>query len=165
VPIKPQYLVRGEDGRPLPPTELVEKLRQFDPRIGLFYTNAAWAITEAWTEEDPRRARIQAGEMQPEFAFDIAGYLPVTCSLDEALPYIERELRNHTAESFAALRYTAQHWNEVTQPAMLEETMRTAVDDDMHAMNIVSKDPGRVSVISDISPRAARRALQRKSAG
>lgn len=131
MPIRPEFLVRGLDGRPQPPVELIERLHQYDPRIGLFYTNAAWAITEAWKETDPRRERIQQGDMQPEMAFDIAGYLPITCSLDEALPYIERELRNHTAESFAALRYAATHWNDVERPAEIEAATLAAMSNDM----------------------------------
>lgn len=128
MPIRPEFLVRDANGRPQPPAELVAKLKQFDPRIGLFYTNVAWAITEAWREDDPRRERIQQGDIQPEMCFDICGYLPVTCALDEALPYIERELRTHTTESFAALRYAAAHWNDEVQPAAVEQQVMTAVD-------------------------------------
>ena len=130
--------MRGLDGRPQPPQELVAKLQQYDPRIGLFYTNAAWAITEAWREHDPRRQWIKAGEMQPEMAFDICGYLPVTCSIDQAPAYIERELRNCTAEQFQALRAAVVHWNDAQQDAIVENTVLAAVSDDLDKGNIVS---------------------------
>lgn len=150
MPIKPQFLVRGADGRPLPPQDLLERIQRFDPRIGLFYTNAAWAITEAWKDDDPRRERIQQGEMQPEFAFDVCGYLPVTCSLDEALPYIERELRNVSAEQFAALRYTVNHWNDVEIGDQQEQAVLGAVSDAMDRSNVVT--PGISSaVVADVS--------------
>lgn len=149
MPIRPEFLVRGLDGRPQPPLELIAKLQQYDPRVGLFYTNAAWAITEAWKEDDPRRARIQQGDMQPEMAFDICGYLPITCSLDEALPYIERELRVHTAESFAAIRYVASHWNDVAQPAAVEDALLGQVSNDMG--QFVSS-AGITAVAADLTP-------------
>ncbi len=149
MPIRPEFLVRGLDGRPQPPVELIEKLHQYDARIGLFYTNAAWAITEAWKDDDPRRERIQQGDMQPEMAFDIAGYLPITCSLDEALPYIERELRNHTAESFAALRYTANHWNDVVQPGIVEDAMLGGISNDMGQF---VNSAGITAVAADLTP-------------
>jgi hypothetical protein len=151
MPIRPELLVRGLDGRPLPPQDLLDRIRRYDARIGLFYTNAAWAITEAWTDDDARREWIKRGEMQPEMAFDICGYLPITCSLDEALPYIERELRTHTAESFQAIRYAASHWNDVVQPAMVEEAVLSAVSNDLDASNIVTPGSG-VSVAVDIAP-------------
>jgi hypothetical protein len=151
MPIRPEFMVRGLDGRPQPPVELIERLKKFDARIGLFYTNASWAITEAWKETDPRRERIQQGDMQPEMAFDICGYLPITCSLDEALPYIERELRLHTADSFAALRYTAQHWNDIVQPAMVEDAVLGAVSD---TMGQSVSGAGITPVTTDLTPSA-----------
>lgn len=112
MPIRPETLVRGADGRPQPPQELIERLKKYDARVGLYYTKCSWAITEAWAENDPRRARILEGDMSEDMAFDICGYLPLTCSLDEAPAYIERELRSYSAEQFAALRYSISHWND-----------------------------------------------------
>ncbi len=130
MPVRPELLMRDMEGRPLPPSDLVAKLKAYDARIGLFYTKSAWAIIETWRETDARRAWIQDGSMPEHMAFDICGYLPLQCSLDEALPYIERELRGHTAESFAAIRAAANHWNETVQPAVLEDQFRGAVDAD-----------------------------------
>lgn len=145
MPIRPEFLVRDADGRPQPPTELVAKLKQFDDRIGLFYTNCSWAITERWRESDPRWERVQQGECQAEYAFDICGYLPVTCSLDEALPYIERELKHYSAEQFAALRHTVLHWNDEAQDQRMESQVLGAVVNDLDRSNIVT--PGISSAV------------------
>jgi hypothetical protein len=160
MPIRPEFLVRDLEGRPQPPDELVRRLKRYDDRIGLFYTNVSWAITERWRENDPRWERVREGELQPEFAFDICGYLPITCSVDEALPYIERELRVHTAESFNALRYAVNHWNDTEQDRHLENTVLGAVSNDLDNDNIVS--PGiSASVIADITPTGERMAKVR----
>lgn len=161
--IRPEYLVRGLDGRPLPPPELLAKLKQYDPRIGLFYTNAAWAITEAWREDDQRRQWIQSGEMQPEMAFDICGYLPVNCALEEAPAYIERELRSWTAEQFAGLRAAVNHWNDAQQTAIMENAVLSAVSDDLDKGNIVS--PGISEAVAiDLKPKATDRMATARAA-
>jgi hypothetical protein len=138
MPIHPQFIVRDMKGRPLPSPELVAKLKKYDPRVGLFYTKAAWAITEAWPENDPRRQYIQNGSMQPEYAFDICGYLPVTCAVDEAPAYIERELQSWSTEKFQGLRQAMNHWNDVEQPKMLEEAVLSHVSNDLDKSNIVT---------------------------
>lgn len=138
MPIHPQFIVRDMKGRPLPSPELVAKLKKYDPRVGLFYTKAAWAITETWRPDDVRWQWVQKGEMQPEYAFDICGYLPVTCSLDEAPAYIERELKSWTPSMFKGLRDAMQHWNDVEQPKMLEDTVLSAVSNDLDKSNIVT---------------------------
>lgn len=132
MPIRAQDLLRGADGRPRPQPELLARLQKYDERVGLFYTNAAWAIIETWRPEDPRRARVQRGEMPEDMAFDICGYLPVTCSVDEAPAYIERELRSYTEHQFNALRHAVNHWNDVGMDQVLEEKVLGAVSDDLN---------------------------------
>lgn len=150
MPIRPEFLVRDLEGRPQPPSDLLAKLKQYDDRIGLLYTNCSWAITERWRDTDPRWERVQQGEMQAEFAFDICGSLPITCSLDEALPYIERELRTYSAEQFAALRHTVLHWNDAVQDAVMENAILGAVSNDLDRSNIVT--PGiSTPVLTDLA--------------
>lgn len=141
MPIRPELLVRNAAGNPMPSPELLARLRERGgPNIGLFYTKAAWAITEAWPENSPKREWIQKGLMQPEYAFDICGYLPITCSIDEAPSYIERELASpaFSAEMFPQLRKAAKHWNDtVVEEEAFQKTM-AAVSNDLDHFNIVS---------------------------
>ncbi len=136
--IRPDKLVRDLAGRPQPPHEIIRTLQQYDPRIGLFYTNVSWAITEAWRETDPRREWIQLGHMPADMAFDICGYLPVDCSLDQAMAYIERELHSYTAEQFSALRAAVNQHNTARQDQVMEQTVLGAVSNDLDASNIVT---------------------------
>lgn len=141
MPIHPQFLIRGADGNPKPSPELVARIKRFDPRLGLFYTKAAWAITEAWKDDDPRREWIKKGEMQAEYAFDICGYLPVTCALDEAPAYIQRELTSWSPEQFKGLRESVSKWNTqdaTGQDAIVEEQVLAAVSNDLDKSNIVT---------------------------
>ncbi len=138
MPIHPQFLVRDAKGRPVPPPEIVERIRRIDPRLGLFYTNAAWAIYEQWKPDDPRRRWIQEEQMQPEYAFDICGYLPVTCTVDEAPAYIERELRAYSPQQFKALRDAVNQWNDALLDGPVREQVMAGVSDALDKSNDVS---------------------------
>lgn len=167
MPIRPELLVRGLDGRPQPPQDLLARLQQQDPRLGLFYTKASWAITEAWRPDDPRREWIQLGQMQPEMAFDICGYLPLTCSLDEAPAYIARELRSYTVEQFQSLRAAVVHWNDVGMAAVQEDAVLSAVSNDLDRSNIVSpgiSTPVTINLAPDIAPAPTKRSHKKKAA-
>lgn len=158
MPIHPSFLVRNAEGIPQPPTDLLERIRRENPGVGLFYTKAQWAITEGWKDDDPRRERIKTGEMQPQFAFDICGYLPITCSLDEAPAYINRELTSWTAEQFKGIRDAVRHWNDVVQPAAQEDLVLGAVSNDLDKSNIVS--PGiSAQVAIDLKPDKGKKAV------
>lgn len=152
MPVKPELLVRGLDGRPQPPADLLTRIKSKDPRLGLFYTNAAWAITETWRDDDPRWEWVQNQSVQREMAFDVCGYLPVTCSVDEAPAYIERELKNWTAEEFRSLRDTVRDWNLAGgHDAALENEILGAVSNDLDKSNIVS--PGISTAVKvDLAP-------------
>lgn len=120
--------MRELDGRPQPPQDVLARLRRYDERLGLFYTNAAWAITETWREDDPRREWIRDGSVQPEMAFDICGHLPVTASLEEAPAYIERSLRSYKPEEWKSLRDAARDWNMSGIDAQQEDEILGHVD-------------------------------------
>lgn len=153
MPIRPEFLVRGLDGRPQPPQDLLERIRRYDSRLGLFYTNAAWAITEAWREDDQRRQWIQSGEVQPEAAFDICGYLPITCSLDEAPAYIEQMLRSYTLDQYTALRQAVTHWNEFGLLDQVGDKVMAEVSNALDKSNDVS--PGISEAVAiDLKPKA-----------
>jgi hypothetical protein len=131
MPIRPEDLLRDALGRPQPPSELLARLRRFDDRLGLHYTKAAWAITERWRTEDRRWEWVRNGSVPEAMAFDICGYLPINCSLDEAPAYIERELHSYTPDQYLKLRAAVAHWNDVTQDQQVEEAVRTGIEEDL----------------------------------
>lgn len=149
MPIRPETLLRDAEGRLQPPQELLARIERAHPRVSLRYTKAAWAIIERWPEDSPRWAWVQDGSVPAEMAFDVCGYLPLTCSLDEAPAYIERELRSYTPEQYTAVRHAVQHWNDVVQDQQLETTMRDAVENALASNNDVS--PGiSTPIVADL---------------
>lgn len=126
-----ELLIRGLDGVPLPPPELAAEIERRCPGAGLLYTRAAWAITLRWRPDDARRRFIQTGEMQPEGDFDVVGYLPVNCSLDQAPALIERELKNWPDDAFRDMRAAVDQWNNVGREAAIEDQVMGGVYNDL----------------------------------
>lgn len=127
-------LVTNERGGPVPSPSIVAELRKLDPALSLRwianYENSQWAVTWEWRESDPRWSRVQSQEIPRESAYDILGYLPVTCSVDEARPYIEAHLKNYPKEEISRLRAKMTHWNEVELPKeQVKEVVTGALDD------------------------------------
>lgn len=151
MPINPLHIIRDFDGIPQPSPELVQRLKRFDARLGLRYTKTAWAITEEWAENDPRRARVRDEGMDPRFAIDICGYLPITCSLDEAPEYIRRELTSWAPGQFKALRESVAKWNDEGQDAAVMDQVLGAVSNDLAKSNIVTKGASEAVAI-DLAP-------------
>lgn len=159
MPIRPELLVRGADGTPFPPPELVAKIQARSPGTSLRYRNAAWDIIQTWRENDPRWSRVQSQEISAEYAFDFCGSLPLTCGLDEAPGYIERELRNWSPEQFAELRESVRRWNETGRLDAMENVVLGAISDDIDKSNIIT--PGisaafPANPVNDVQARTTR---------
>ena len=120
-----------------PPKLLVERFARVDDRLGLKFvqfpiadsTNVNsirhWAIVIHWREDDARRQWIQRGEIPASAAFDVLGYLPIDCSVQEAFTYFERmatgQLRDgrDVANMVSRLHlFNAEVKKEVMQPVM-----------------------------------------------
>lgn len=107
---------------PQPPTEIVRRLRQVHAALGLkFYHPAAgfssWAVTWTWAANDPRRERIQRGEIRPDADFDIIAWLPLDCPVAEAAAYVERAVKHYPREDIQNLTNRLHHYNAVEAPA------------------------------------------------
>lgn len=123
--------MRDAAGIPVPPQEITERLTRMDPALGLRYLSAEWAVIWRWPADDPRWATVQSGETDPAFAFDIVGWLPITCSVDEAPAWLERTLRQYPKESVRKLCDRIAVWNTVDAPAAMIEDVITATRDEM----------------------------------
>ncbi len=130
MPVRPELLVRDADGIPMPPVELAARLHQ---RIGaewnLRYLSASWAVTRDWPPTDRRHEWIKTGETDPRFAWDIIGYLPLTCGVDEAPAYLERMLKSDGREEIRRRVDAVRDWNTVEQPKQTVETVLAATHD------------------------------------
>lgn len=111
----------GAQGDPLPPSEILERCRRIHPSLGLRFASGlggvGWSITWEWPKHDRRRAWIQDGRTDPNMAYDVIGYLPFGCSVNEAPSYIERSLKDYPREEVSKLRERMHHWNTVDVPA------------------------------------------------
>lgn len=125
--------------RPVPPTEIVRRLRQVCPTLGLSFCPGAfwseraqrmvdsWAITEDWEPSDPRHRRVQAGEIDPGHCFDVLTFLPADCSVDEAFGYFVRSCqRNRGKASVNQMLDRVHTFNAQQKARNLQETTELA---------------------------------------
>lgn len=93
-------------GRPEPSPEVTRRLLAIDR--GLFLRHlphlaTQWAVCWSWPQNDRRWASVRDGSVDPAKAFDIVGYLPMDCGVDEAPAYLERMLRSFPKDEVSAL--------------------------------------------------------------
>jgi hypothetical protein len=113
-------------GIPQAPSDIVASLKRIDDRLDLLHlrpseveyldnpnARGTWAIIINWTDHDPRRARIQSGELDPTAAFDYIVTLPMDCPPDQARAYFEKAVKGaaHMPESHTLLD-RVRLWNE-----------------------------------------------------
>jgi hypothetical protein len=65
-----------------------------------------------WQSEDRRWASVQQGKTDPDATYDIIGYLPIQCSLDEAPAHLERILRQYPRDEVRNMADYVQQYNE-----------------------------------------------------
>ena len=122
-------------GQPEPPTHVVKRLRALHAGLSLKFldqTGEHWAICLAWQPDDRRWEWVQRNETNPSAAYDIIGYLPATCSPEEAPAYLERTFRQYPKDEIRNMADHVQQYND-TQPvaqaaeAALVEALETPV--------------------------------------
>lgn len=88
-------------GTPEPSPHVQRRLRAVHPGLFLRFlpqSGEHWALCLDWPATDARRAKLRDGSVSPDRAHDIVGFLPMTCSADEAPAYIERSFRTFPRE-------------------------------------------------------------------
>lgn len=107
----------GRDGQPTPPSEVVRRLEQVNPRLGVRVQRIPgqegywWAFTLAWASEDPRWQLVQRGDMSPDSTFDIIGQLPRDAGVDEAYGYFVASAKAiHDQGDRDAILARAERW-------------------------------------------------------
>lgn len=142
MPIATSVVVHeNERGVPIPSPVVMERVRAIDPLLDLkpfrFGDNGIeWAATFKWPADDPRRARIQAGELAPDQDSDIIAFIPLRVGVDEIPAYLEKGLtamhagnqRGHVDRMLSRIRAENQkspdqRWAKVIDTAM--ETFET----------------------------------------
>ena len=126
-------ILLNAQGRPEPSPEVTRRL--LEVHAGLFLrffdqTGANWAICWAWPKSDPRWEAVQTGAADPAAAFDIVGWLPMDCAVEEAPAYLERSLRSYPKEEVARLAERVTHFNMAggATQALVEEAIGEVLD-------------------------------------
>jgi hypothetical protein len=140
-------IVLNQHGTPEPPSDLLARLRRVHPALSLRWSQMPgrpWAMTWEWQSEDARWERVRQSEIPPASAFDIIGYLPADCPIDQAGAYVEASLRSYPREEVQKARQRMTHWNEVELP---KAQMNEVLVDTMDAIGAEKRKPRRTRII------------------
>lgn len=134
IAVQSPNLVTNLNGAPEAPRDIVDRLRRVDPALGLRWMpdldRSSWALTWEWPLNDGRWARVQCNDISRESAYDIIGYLPVGCSIDQAAGYVETHLKQYPKEEIRKLHKAVQRWNEVEIPQQqVSQVIADTLDD------------------------------------
>ena len=82
-------------GDPVPPQDIVARLKALNPRYSLEWVSGAWGTSyyglfEAWAENDRRWQTVQSGETPKHKARDLLYMFPPECSPREFAAYVEQ---------------------------------------------------------------------------
>jgi hypothetical protein len=134
-------------GQPEPPTDVVKRLRALHAGLHLKfleYTAQHWAVCMSWNAEDRRWERVQQGEIGPASAYDIIGYLPLDCGVDEAPAYLERMFRQYPKDE---VRNMADHVAAYNETAPVAEAIEAALTEALD-VPVLPKKRGRPKKLS-----------------
>ena len=133
--------MRREFRWPDPPADILERLRQIDPTLGLRFSPTTidnwsgdvvnvghWIVTIGWREDDRRWEMVRRQEMKPEDACDRVLDLPADCSVQEAYGYFVDNVKrwNGSKDEVTRLLSRAHHFNAKREQDILDETLAFA---------------------------------------
>lgn len=143
----------NERGVPQAPADVVRRLRALDPGLSLtcyrWGITDSWAVVYAWAENDPRRARIQSGELPPDAAIDILGYLPLDARPEDAIGVVGRSLKAMEGGGYsyvAALLDKVRAHNQATKDGVWQPTLDQANEQiETKASGLFSDTKGKIA--------------------
>lgn len=124
-------VVLNDKGRPEAPSELQRRLGQVHPRLFLRHVemaDAVWAVCMRWDEHDPRFGEVQSQVLDPERSFDIIGYIPRGCGLNEAPGYLERVFRQYPIEEVRNVANRVEHFNRSVVDSAADKVLGEILD-------------------------------------
>lgn len=143
------------------PADVLEKLRQIDPHLGLRFVEFPttqdardghrwWALTWEWPKDDPRHVRIMRNELgnQP---WDVLGYLPLDCDVHSAFAYVKNHLLGaRTRPDIGHLADRIGEYNRVVTEKLVEEQADKAAE-------LVESNPNPImdSVLGKTQPKVS----------
>ena len=120
-------LVVGLDGTPLASPQILERLKQIDPSLGLRFVRlpppmeSHWAVTMKWRLDDERRRLVQEGKIGGDDG-DIVSRLQIGCGSVEAYGYICRNFVRASKDHMERLISRIDKYNEQAHIDNTQET-------------------------------------------
>lgn len=121
-------LILNSAGEPEPSSEISRRLKAIHAGLHLRFVNSTaehWATCMSWQPDDRRWESIQNGQVDPSRAYDIIGYIPLACSVDEAPAYLERYFRGSSNEEVRNMADSVTNWN--TMGGQLSSVVEEAI--------------------------------------
>ena len=118
-------------GRPEPSSEVSRRLKAIHAGLHIKFISDGdgfWSVCMSWEPEDARWATVQSGEISPERAFDIIGYLPLDCSADQAPPYLERMFRTWPSDKVRTMANHLDRYNAGVVADAVDEVLGEVLD-------------------------------------
>lgn len=124
-------LVSADNMTPLPPSDVVRAVQRVDPSLELKWLPmmATWAVIAPWRESDPRRAKVQQGEIGAGAAFDIICHLPADCPVDAAEDYLRRGLMSSHREDIVKMLDHMIDFNTRQEDRNADQAIAPILDD------------------------------------
>lgn len=120
-------------GTPVPPEDVLRRLRAVDAGLGLAWTGPLnqWKLVRQWPSSDRRWRWVQEQKYDPAQAHDIIGYIPNDCPVDMVPAYVERLVREWPVPDRVKIlegmvRYNAEGRTDAVEAAVagaIEETV------------------------------------------
>lgn len=102
-------------GHPIPPQEVVQRLKQLSDRLSIEWVDGAWGaayfgLFQRWGPEDPRWAQVQSGQVPEHQARDLVQMFPRECSAHDMAAYVENRWgdRNRANDPVKAAEYAVE---------------------------------------------------------
>jgi len=145
-------MLLDKDGTPAPPQAALAMLKTKSSRLGLkmfpSMAGAYFGVTEEWKWDDPRRVRIQQGEIPPGSDFDLIHSFPPDMRAEDCAAWVQERYGDRildTAEAEAeSLRRSIEldRRNIAKKEARLEafeqQNERKVLDDTAHQRRVAA---------------------------
>lgn len=128
-------LMLNERGGPVPPQDVLQRIKhdvgpEFGLRFMASFDASHWAFVREWPNADTRWERVRSQEISPDSAYDIIGYLPLDCPLEQAADYARKALKAYPIEDIRRLAERVSSWNNTVVPEQqITEVIVGTMDD------------------------------------
>jgi len=154
-------------GDPVPPQDIVQRLKALNPRYSLEWVSGAWGtayfgLFEEWAPNDARWERVQRGEHDKSRARDLLYMFPPECSPAEFAAYVEQRfgiVRDPRAEADRLVAQAQKLYAEAQQKAVdtvVDTSMERHVRESRHDLEVragTATPTPMVDVSVDVGPK------------